>query len=150
MMHQIFDQVSHLINGFCQHCPFLLQCVFYPWLVVIVNQNSAHSSQRILQSTSLFLEVHFVVCTLGFLVYSCLSSLCVFILSVSPQAHCSDCSENCYTESFLACLQIDYTGEDVSSPCFNCSQSFSWNSTRPCTCVIPFYLEQPYEVRKSR
>lgn len=54
MIHQIFDQVSHLINGFCQHCPFLLPCVFYPWLVVIVNQNSAHSSQRILQSTLAF------------------------------------------------------------------------------------------------
>lgn len=43
-------------------------------------------------------------------------------------------------------LQIDYTGTDMSSPCFNCSQSFSWNSTRPCTCVLPFSLEQPFEV----
>ncbi|XP_054474317.1 cell cycle control protein 50A-like isoform X2 [Anoplopoma fimbria] len=42
-------------------------------------------------------------------------------------------------------FQIDYTGADMSSPCFNCSQNFSWNSTRPCTCTIPFYLEQPYE-----
>ncbi|KAI3364626.1 hypothetical protein L3Q82_011406, partial [Scortum barcoo] len=42
-------------------------------------------------------------------------------------------------------LEVDYTGVDMSSPCFNCSQSFSWNSSRPCTCTIPFYLEQPYE-----
>ncbi|XP_033990688.1 cell cycle control protein 50A-like [Trematomus bernacchii] len=42
-------------------------------------------------------------------------------------------------------FEIDYTGVDASSPCFNCSQSFSWNSSRPCTCSIPFYLEQPYE-----
>ncbi|KAF3850336.1 hypothetical protein F7725_020055 [Dissostichus mawsoni] len=28
-------------------------------------------------------------------------------------------------------LFIDYTGVDASSPCFNCSQSFSWNSSRP-------------------
>ncbi|XP_034383124.1 cell cycle control protein 50A-like [Cyclopterus lumpus] len=42
-------------------------------------------------------------------------------------------------------LEIDYTGADASSPCFSCSQSFSWNSTRPCTCTVPFYLEQPYE-----
>lgn len=42
-------------------------------------------------------------------------------------------------------LEVDYTGVDVSSPCFTCSQNFSWNSTSPCTCTIPFYLEQPYE-----
>uniref|UniRef100_A0A4W6ES61 Cell cycle control protein n=1 Tax=Lates calcarifer TaxID=8187 RepID=A0A4W6ES61_LATCA len=42
-------------------------------------------------------------------------------------------------------FEIDYTGVDMSSPCFNCSQNFSWNSTRPCTCTIPFYLDQPYE-----
>ncbi|XP_037541958.1 cell cycle control protein 50A [Nematolebias whitei] len=40
---------------------------------------------------------------------------------------------------------MDYTGLDLSSPCFNCSQNFSWNSTKPCTCSIPFYLDQPYE-----
>ncbi|KAJ0061322.1 hypothetical protein NL108_014985, partial [Boleophthalmus pectinirostris] len=40
---------------------------------------------------------------------------------------------------------IDYTGVDVSSPCFNCAQNFSWNSTSPCTCSIPFYLHQAYE-----
>ncbi len=49
----------------------------------------------------------------------------------------------------FARLQVDYTGVDMSSPCFNCSQNFSWNSTRSCTCTIPFYLEQPYEVRKT-
>uniref|UniRef100_A0A3Q3LI54 Cell cycle control protein n=1 Tax=Mastacembelus armatus TaxID=205130 RepID=A0A3Q3LI54_9TELE len=42
-------------------------------------------------------------------------------------------------------FEIDYTGVDMSSPCFNCSQNFSWNNTRPCTCTIPFYLDQPYE-----
>ncbi|XP_024275574.1 cell cycle control protein 50A [Oncorhynchus tshawytscha] len=42
-------------------------------------------------------------------------------------------------------FEIDYTGTDMSSPCFNCSQSFSWNSTRPCTCALPFSLEQPFE-----
>ncbi|XP_034018514.1 cell cycle control protein 50A-like [Thalassophryne amazonica] len=42
-------------------------------------------------------------------------------------------------------FQIDYTGDDMSSPCFNCSQNISWNSTRPCTCSIPFHLDQPYE-----
>ncbi|KAG7264078.1 hypothetical protein CRUP_009528 [Coryphaenoides rupestris] len=42
-------------------------------------------------------------------------------------------------------FQIDYTGTDMSSPCFNCSHSFSWNSSRPCTCSLPFYLEQPFE-----
>ncbi|XP_062323326.1 cell cycle control protein 50A-like [Osmerus eperlanus] len=42
-------------------------------------------------------------------------------------------------------FEIDYTGVDMSSPCFNCSQSFSWNSSRPCTCVLPFSLEQPFE-----
>lgn len=42
-------------------------------------------------------------------------------------------------------FEVDYTGVDMSSPCFNCSQNFSWNNTRPCTCTIPFYLEQPYE-----
>ncbi|KAA8582942.1 hypothetical protein FQN60_015488, partial [Etheostoma spectabile] len=24
-------------------------------------------------------------------------------------------------------------------------ENFNWNSTRPCTCSIPFYLDQPYE-----
>ncbi|TKS75330.1 Cell cycle control protein 50A P4-ATPase flippase complex beta subunit TMEM30A [Collichthys lucidus] len=42
-------------------------------------------------------------------------------------------------------FEVDYTGVDMSSPCFNCSQNFSWNSTTPCTCTIPFFLEQPYE-----
>ncbi|KAF7655538.1 hypothetical protein LDENG_00054520 [Lucifuga dentata] len=42
-------------------------------------------------------------------------------------------------------FEIDYTGVDMSSPCFNCFQNLSWNSSRPCTCSIPFYLDQPYE-----
>ncbi|XP_038160856.1 cell cycle control protein 50A-like isoform X2 [Cyprinodon tularosa] len=42
-------------------------------------------------------------------------------------------------------IEIDYTGVDMSSPCFNCSQNFSWNSTKSCTCSIPFQLDQPYE-----
>ncbi|XP_067097560.1 cell cycle control protein 50A-like [Osmerus mordax] len=42
-------------------------------------------------------------------------------------------------------FEIDYTGVDMSSPCYNCSKSFSWNSSRPCTCVLPFSLEQPFE-----
>uniref|UniRef100_A0A674EIH4 Cell cycle control protein n=1 Tax=Salmo trutta TaxID=8032 RepID=A0A674EIH4_SALTR len=40
---------------------------------------------------------------------------------------------------------IDYTGTEKSSPCLDCSQSFSWNSTRQCTCALPFSLEQPFE-----
>lgn len=42
-------------------------------------------------------------------------------------------------------FEIDYTGIDMSSPCFNCSQNFSWNSTRPCKCSLPFSLDQPFE-----
>ncbi|XP_062407513.1 cell cycle control protein 50A-like [Sardina pilchardus] len=42
-------------------------------------------------------------------------------------------------------FEIDYTGIDMSSPCFNCSQNFSWNSTRPCKCSLPFTLDQPFE-----
>uniref|UniRef100_A0A673MP34 Cell cycle control protein n=1 Tax=Sinocyclocheilus rhinocerous TaxID=307959 RepID=A0A673MP34_9TELE len=42
-------------------------------------------------------------------------------------------------------FEIDYTGTDMSSPCFNCSQSFSWNSTTPCRCVLFFSLDQPFE-----
>lgn len=42
-------------------------------------------------------------------------------------------------------FEIDYTGVDPSSPCFNCSQGFNWNSTRPCTCTLPFSLDQPFE-----
>ncbi|CAB1330735.1 unnamed protein product [Coregonus sp. 'balchen'] len=40
---------------------------------------------------------------------------------------------------------IDYTGVDMSSPCYNCSQSYSWNSTKSCTCSVPFALDQPFE-----
>ncbi|KAJ8356088.1 hypothetical protein SKAU_G00188820 [Synaphobranchus kaupii] len=42
-------------------------------------------------------------------------------------------------------FEIDYTGVDASSPCFNCSQSYSWNSTKPCTCSVPFVLDQAFE-----
>lgn len=42
-------------------------------------------------------------------------------------------------------FEIDYTGTDMSSPCFNCSQSFSWNSTTPCKCTLSFSLDQPFE-----
>lgn len=48
---------------------------------------------------------------------------------------------------FSSCLQIDYTGDDTSSPCYNCAKNFSWNNTKSCTCTIPFQLDQPYEVR---
>ncbi|XP_023649617.1 cell cycle control protein 50A-like [Paramormyrops kingsleyae] len=41
--------------------------------------------------------------------------------------------------------EIDYTGVDMSSPCFNCSQNYSWNSTKPCTCSVAFSLDQPFE-----
>ncbi|KAI1897394.1 hypothetical protein AGOR_G00082850 [Albula goreensis] len=42
-------------------------------------------------------------------------------------------------------FEIDYTGVDTYSPCFNCSQSYSWNSTKPCTCVVSFSLDQAFE-----
>ncbi|XP_010877447.1 cell cycle control protein 50A [Esox lucius] len=42
-------------------------------------------------------------------------------------------------------FEIDYTGVDLSSPCFNCSQNYIWNSTTPCTCSVPFSLDQPFE-----
>ncbi|XP_048831205.1 cell cycle control protein 50A-like [Brienomyrus brachyistius] len=42
-------------------------------------------------------------------------------------------------------FEIDYTGADMSSPCFNCSQGPSWNSTWPCHCSIAFTLDQPFE-----
>ncbi|XP_072543110.1 cell cycle control protein 50A-like [Salminus brasiliensis] len=42
-------------------------------------------------------------------------------------------------------FEIDYTGTDLSSPCFNCSQSYNWNSSMPCRCTLPFSLEQPFE-----
>ncbi|KAG7460640.1 hypothetical protein MATL_G00200850 [Megalops atlanticus] len=40
-------------------------------------------------------------------------------------------------------FEIDYTGDNVMSPCFNCSQSYSWNST--CTCAMSFSLGQSFE-----
>ncbi|XP_042082179.1 cell cycle control protein 50A isoform X2 [Haplochromis burtoni] len=42
-------------------------------------------------------------------------------------------------------FEIDYTGDDTSSPCYNCAKNFSWNNTKSCTCTIPFQLDQPYE-----
>ncbi|KAG7465741.1 hypothetical protein MATL_G00156820 [Megalops atlanticus] len=42
-------------------------------------------------------------------------------------------------------FEIDYTGTDMSSPCFNCSQNYSWNSTAPCKCSVSFSLDQPFE-----
>ncbi|XP_058879502.1 cell cycle control protein 50A-like [Acipenser ruthenus] len=42
-------------------------------------------------------------------------------------------------------FEIDYTGIDPASPCYNCSQTLTWNSTKPCVCKIPFTLEQSFE-----
>lgn len=42
-------------------------------------------------------------------------------------------------------FEIDYTGTDMSSPCFNCSINYSWNNTTPCKCVLAFSLDQPFE-----
>ncbi|XP_056446584.1 cell cycle control protein 50A-like [Gadus chalcogrammus] len=42
-------------------------------------------------------------------------------------------------------FEIDYTGIEASSPCYNCAQNYSWNSTSSCTCKVPFTLEQPFE-----
>lgn len=42
-------------------------------------------------------------------------------------------------------FEIDYTGIDASSPCFNCSQSYSWNNTTPCTCSLSFALDRDFE-----
>lgn len=68
-----------------------------------------------------------------------------FVFLPWSEAHCSSCLAVFIN---FSCSQVDYTGVEMSSPCFNCSQNFSWNSTRPCTCSIPFYLDQPYEVRE--
>ncbi|XP_072186915.1 cell cycle control protein 50A [Excalfactoria chinensis] len=40
--------------------------------------------------------------------------------------------------------EIDYTGIEPSSPCNKCL-NVSWDSTPPCTCVINFTLEHPFE-----
>ncbi|XP_056151682.1 cell cycle control protein 50A-like [Lampris incognitus] len=42
-------------------------------------------------------------------------------------------------------FEIDYTGVETTSPCYNCAQNFSWNSTALCSCSVPFTLEQPFE-----
>ncbi|KAL6105798.1 tmem30a [Pungitius sinensis] len=41
--------------------------------------------------------------------------------------------------------EIDYTGADPNDTCYNCSQNFTWNSTTPCVCSVPFTLAQPFE-----
>ncbi|KAL4624074.1 cell cycle control protein 50A-like [Arapaima gigas] len=45
----------------------------------------------------------------------------------------------------LTVLGVDYTGVDPSSPCFTCSQTYSWNSSTPCRCSVAFSLDQPFE-----
>lgn len=42
-------------------------------------------------------------------------------------------------------FEVDYTGADASSPCYNCAKIFMWNSTRPCHCTVTFSLDQPFE-----
>ncbi|KAG1936319.1 transmembrane protein 30Aa [Pimephales promelas] len=42
-------------------------------------------------------------------------------------------------------FEIDYTGVDMSSPCYNCAQNYSWNSTSVCTCSVPFTLDQHFD-----
>uniref|UniRef100_A0A8C4DEP1 Cell cycle control protein n=2 Tax=Dicentrarchus labrax TaxID=13489 RepID=A0A8C4DEP1_DICLA len=42
-------------------------------------------------------------------------------------------------------FEIDYTGVDISNPCYSCAKNFSWNSTTPCVCSMNFTLEQPFE-----
>uniref|UniRef100_A0A3Q3LXL8 Cell cycle control protein n=1 Tax=Mastacembelus armatus TaxID=205130 RepID=A0A3Q3LXL8_9TELE len=42
-------------------------------------------------------------------------------------------------------LEIDYTGVDINSPCYECASNFTWNSTTSCNCSINFILEQPFE-----
>lgn len=42
-------------------------------------------------------------------------------------------------------FEIDYTGIDPASECYNCSQTLTWNSTKPCICKVPFTLEQSFE-----
>ncbi|MBN3301791.1 cell cycle control protein 50A [Amia ocellicauda] len=42
-------------------------------------------------------------------------------------------------------FEVDYTGSDMDSPCYNCSSNYSWNSTSPCQCRIHFTLDQPFE-----
>lgn len=42
-------------------------------------------------------------------------------------------------------FEIDYTGIESNSPCYNCTQYALWNSTTPCRCSVPFTLDQPFE-----
>ncbi|XP_028995628.1 cell cycle control protein 50A [Betta splendens] len=42
-------------------------------------------------------------------------------------------------------FEIDYTGADINSPCYNCAQNLSWNSTSQCHCSLNFTLTQPFE-----
>ncbi|XP_076874159.1 cell cycle control protein 50A-like [Brachyhypopomus gauderio] len=49
------------------------------------------------------------------------------------------------TSSNIREIEVDYTGSDGSSPCFNCSQSSGGNVTKSCRCSVPFTLDQPFE-----
>ncbi|XP_062864012.1 transmembrane protein 30Aa [Trichomycterus rosablanca] len=40
-------------------------------------------------------------------------------------------------------FEIDYTGVEISSPCFGCSQANNWNTS--CKCSMFFTLRQPFE-----
>ncbi|KAL6477778.1 hypothetical protein MHYP_G00136130 [Metynnis hypsauchen] len=40
-------------------------------------------------------------------------------------------------------FEIDYTGDELSSPCYKCSHAYSWNDS--CKCSVPFSLDQPFE-----
>ncbi|XP_041828000.1 transmembrane protein 30Aa [Melanotaenia boesemani] len=42
-------------------------------------------------------------------------------------------------------FEIDYTGVDSNSPCYDCAKNLSWNSSTPCFCTVEFTLEQPFE-----
>lgn len=42
-------------------------------------------------------------------------------------------------------LEIDYTGSEETSPCYECAKSFTWNSTTSCLCTVNFTLDQPFE-----
>uniref|UniRef100_A0A3B5M0C9 Cell cycle control protein n=1 Tax=Xiphophorus couchianus TaxID=32473 RepID=A0A3B5M0C9_9TELE len=41
--------------------------------------------------------------------------------------------------------EIDYTGVEPNSPCYDCANSFTWNSTTSCVCTVNFTLVQPFE-----
>ncbi|XP_007549190.1 PREDICTED: cell cycle control protein 50A-like [Poecilia mexicana] len=41
--------------------------------------------------------------------------------------------------------EVDYTGVEPNSPCYDCANNFTWNSTTPCVCTVTFTLTQPFE-----